>query len=76
MSGPVIRTTAAKAWVAAAGTTATAITTALAAVSVALSDDAIELPEVAGIVTAVLTAASTIYAVWRVPNKVVRSSIR
>jgi hypothetical protein len=61
--------TKAKTWVAAIGTTLTVITTALATVSVALADDAIDLAEVAGIVTAVLTAGASIYAVWRVPNK-------
>lgn len=61
--------TKAKTVAAAIGTTLTAITTALATLNIALDDDAIDLSEVAGIVTAVLTAGATIYAVWRTPNK-------
>lgn len=65
------KTTNAKAWVAAFGATLTALTTALAAVSLALSDDTVDLAEVAGLVTAALTLGATIYGVWRTPNRVV-----
>ncbi len=63
------KTTAAKAWVAAVGTTLTALTTALAAVSLALSDDALNMNEVSAIITAALTAGLTVYGVWRTENK-------
>lgn len=61
--------TKAKAVVAGIGTTLTALTTALATVSVALSDDALDLAEISAVLTALLTAGATIYAVWRTPNK-------
>ena len=63
------KTTAAKAWVAAIGTTLTALTTALAAASLALADDALDLNEVSAIVTAAITAGATVYGVWRTENK-------
>ena len=63
--------TAAKAIVAALGTTLTALTTALATVSVVLSDDAIDLPEVSALVTAAVTLTATVYGVWRTHNKVI-----
>lgn len=68
--------TPAKAWVAALGTTLTAATTALAAVSLALADDAVDLTEVAALVTAAVTAGATIYGVWRTPNRVVSAEKR
>lgn len=63
--------TAAKAWLAALGTTLTAVTTALATVQLVLSDDAVDLAEYSTLVTAAVTLAATVYAVWRVPNKVI-----
>lgn len=62
--------TTAKAKVAAIGTTLTAITTALATVTVVLDDDKIDFAEIGSIATAVAVAAGTIYGVWRTPNKV------
>lgn len=64
------RMSAAKAWIAGLGTTLTAVTTVLATLQVALSDDAFSTDEVATIVIALLTAGSTIYGVWRIPNKI------
>jgi len=61
--------TAAKAVAAAIGTTLTAITVAVAAVQVALDDGALDFTEYGTIVTALVTAGATIYAVWRTPNK-------
>lgn len=64
-----IKTTAAKAWVAAAGTTLTALMTAVATASVVLDDDAVSIGEVGTIATAVATLAATIYGVWKTTNK-------
>lgn len=61
--------TKAKAVVSGIGITLTALTTALAAVSVALNDDALDLTEISAVLTALLTAGAAIYAVWRTPNK-------
>jgi len=71
MTGPTIimRTTKAKAVVAAIGTTATAVTTALATVSVAVGDDAIDVTEVGSIFTAVVALVSTVYGVWKTTNR-------
>lgn len=59
----------AKAWVAAIGGTLTAATTALAAVSLALADDAIDVAEVGALATAAATLVGTVYGVWRVENE-------
>ncbi len=64
-----VRLTAAKAIAAAIGATATALTTALATVSVVLGDDAIDINEILTLVVAASTLVSTVYAVWRTPNK-------
>lgn len=61
--------TAAKTVAAAIGATLTAATTALAAVTLALSDDKIDFAEYGTLTTAALTLGATIYAVWRTPNK-------
>jgi len=61
--------TAAKAVAAAIGATLTAVTTALAAVTLALSDDKIDFAEYGSLTTAAVTLAATIYAVWRTPNR-------
>lgn len=62
--------TSVKAWVAALGVTLTAISTAVAAVQVALSDGSLDGGDVASIITAVVVASGAIYGVWRAPNKV------
>ena len=59
----------AKMWVAALGTTLTALTTALATVQLVLSDDKIDIGEYGTIAIAVVTLVTTVWAVWRVPNK-------
>lgn len=61
--------TAAKAVAAAIGATLTAATTALAAVTLALSDDKIDFAEYGSLATAALTLGATVYAVWRTPNR-------
>lgn len=61
--------TKAKMYVAAVGTTLTAVTTALAVVSVAIGDDAVSIEEISGITTALLTMGLTVWGVWRVPNQ-------
>jgi hypothetical protein len=58
----------AKALVAALGTSLTAATTALAVVSTALGDDAIDVTEIGSITSAIFSFGLTVYAVWRVPN--------
>ena len=62
--------TAGKAVVAGIGATLTALTTALAAVQVALDDGALDAAEYGAVVTAGVVLVSTIYAVWRTPNRV------
>lgn len=61
--------TAAKAIVAAIGTTATAVGTAMATASVVLADDKVDFTEYGTIATAVALLVGTIYAVWKTPNK-------
>lgn len=69
MTQPVRRTTSAKAIIAGIGNTLAAIVTAITVLNVALGDDKIDAGEVTGLVTAVVVMVSTIYAVWRVPNR-------
>ncbi len=69
MTTPKVPVKSAKAIAAAVGTTATAITTWVAAFTVVASDDAIDLAEVGAITTATLTMAATVYGVWRVVNR-------
>jgi hypothetical protein len=57
-----------KAWVAGIGATLTALSTALATVSVALGDDRVDASEVGAIATAAAVLVTTVYAVWQVPN--------
>lgn len=64
-----IKTTAAKAYVAAVGSTLTALTTAVATASLVLDDDAVDLTEVSTIATAVVTLVATVYGVWWTTNK-------
>lgn len=68
-STPVRKTTSTKAIVAGIGGTLAAIITALMVLGSALEDGNIGAGEVAGLVTAVVVMVSTIYGVWRVPNK-------
>jgi len=60
-----------KAVISAIGTTLTALATAWAAVENAGSDGLINAADYGSIATAVAAAVGTIYAVWRVPNRVV-----
>lgn len=65
MSYPVLRTTKAKTVAAAIGTVVT--------VAVAVfADDVLDLEEAWALGGAIVTGASTIYAVFKVPNKPVR----
>lgn len=57
-----------KAWVAAIGASLTAASTAWAAVSLALSDGAVDVPEISSLATAAVVLVATVYSVWRVPN--------
>lgn len=70
---PPVKTTKAKTVVAAVGTTLTALTTAIAAVNVALSDNSLDGNDYLSLAVAATTLVSTIYGVWRVPNKPVSS---
>lgn len=61
--------TTAKAWIAGIGTTLTALSTAVATVTLVLSDDKVDFNEYGSIATAIAVLASTIYGVWVTPNK-------
>lgn len=67
------KTKSTKAIVAAIGGTLTALTTALASVNVALSDNTLDSSDYSSLALAIVTLVSTVYAVWRVPNKPVSS---
>lgn len=69
MTQPAVKVTGAKAVVAAVGGTLTALTTALATVSVVVGDDAIDITEVGALVVAGGTLVSTVYGVWKTRNK-------
>lgn len=69
-----VKSTAAKAWVAAAGGTLTALTTALATASMVLDDDAVDLTEVSAVTTAVVTLCATVYGVWKTVNRPVSAA--
>jgi hypothetical protein len=73
MTGPSVKTGPTKAIVAGLGATLTALTTALATVSLAVGDDAIDASEVGSLASAIVSLIVTIGAVWRVPNKPVSS---
>jgi hypothetical protein len=62
-----------KAVVGAIGSTITAVSTAWAAVSLALSDDVVDLNEYGSLATAAVTLVGTVYAIWKVENKVIRN---
>jgi hypothetical protein len=64
-----VKTTAAKAWVAAVGGTLTALTTAVATATVVLDDDAVDFTEVGTIATGVATLIGTVYGVWKTVNR-------
>lgn len=68
------RTTKAKAVTAAIGTTLTALTTALASVNIALSDNKLDGSDYGSLALALVTLLSSIYAVWRVPNQPISST--
>lgn len=63
-----------KAVISAIGVTLTALTTAWAAVELAVADGAVSADEIGSTASAVAAAIGTIYAVWRVPNRVVTPS--
>lgn len=65
MTYPIVRTSKAKAWVAAFGT----LVTVAAAV---FADDLLDVSEVVSVVVALVTAAATVAAVYQVPNKSAR----
>lgn len=62
--------TAVKAWVAAIGTTLTALTVAFAAVQAATADGSLDGGDIASIITAAVVCIGTVWGVWRAPNKV------
>lgn len=64
-----MKTGKAKMWAAAIGSTLTAILVFLGVLSPALDDNQLTVGEVTPLVAAVVTLASTVYAVWRVRNK-------
>lgn len=57
-----------KALVAGFGATLTALTTALATVSLAVGDDVVDAQEYGALTTAAVVLVTTVYGVWRVPN--------
>lgn len=59
----------AKAWVAAAGATLTAVTTAWASVTTTFSDNVVDAGEAGTLLTVALSLAGTVYGVWRTPNE-------
>lgn len=68
-TGVQVRVTKAKTYAAAVGATLTALAVALPVVNDALSDDRVDGGEIATLITAAITLAGTVYAVWRVPNR-------
>ncbi len=62
-----LRVTKAKTYMAAAGGTLTALTTALATAQVVLADDAVDLTEVSTVLLALVTLGGTVYGVWKAP---------
>lgn len=65
---PKTRTKSYKAVASAIGATATAVTTAMATVSIVLGDDVVDAAEIGSVVTALAVLVGTVYAVWRTPN--------
>lgn len=63
-----------KAVISAIGTTLTAVSTAWAAVQNATSDGLMDATDYGSIATAAAVAVATVYAVWRVPNRVVSAT--
>jgi hypothetical protein len=68
-----MRYTATKAWTAALGATATAITTALATVEVVLDDGNLDMSEYGIIAVAAATLIGTVWGVWKNPNRPIPS---
>lgn len=62
-----------KAWMAAIGSTITALSTFWASASLVLSDDQVDLNEYGSLATAVASLVVTVYAVWKVQNKPIGS---
>lgn len=60
----MVVTTKAKAWVAAVGTLITAL-------SAALSDDVFDINDTTQVVVTLVSAAASVYAVYKVPNRTV-----
>lgn len=58
----------AKAWVAAVGSTLTAASTAWATVTVAVSDDTVDVNEIGSLVALALSLVGTVFGVWRTKN--------
>jgi hypothetical protein len=58
----VVKTTKAKAWAAALGVTATVL-------GAVFADDVLDTSEVSNLVAGIVTAAATVYAVYKTPNK-------
>lgn len=71
--GAPVATKPTKAIVAAIGATLTAFTTALASVNVALADNTLDASDYGSLALAGAVLLSTVYAVWRVPNRPVSS---
>ncbi|HTS10086.1 MAG TPA: hypothetical protein VMP68_31270 [Candidatus Eisenbacteria bacterium] len=69
MTGPLVKTTAAKAWISAIGSTITALTTFYAAVQVATADNGLDAGDVSSLLVAGVALVGTVYGVWRTPNK-------
>lgn len=63
-----IRVSAAKTWVAAAGTIVTALLTALAAVQLAVEDGSLGVDEIGSVAVAVIAAVSTVIGVFQAPR--------
>lgn len=64
-----------KMWVAAAGGTLTAVTSFLAAVSIAVGDDAIDGQEIISLAGALASLGVTVYGVWRAPYQQTSSNV-
>jgi hypothetical protein len=66
---PEVKTGPAKAWAAGIGLTLNAFTMGNAAVQLAVEDGTLSFDEIGSVLLALSTMVTTIYAVWRVPNK-------
>lgn len=66
---PSVPVKPAKAWVAAIGSTCTAVLAWCSAVAVYAEDDKIDLGEVAPIVGLTISLVGTVYGVWKITNR-------